>query len=247
MKCIILVGGYATRMGQLTKNKAKSLLEIECDTVLDIIINNIEHSTKMIDEYILVTNETFYTDFIEWRDNNHSITKKITIISDGSKSDAEKVGAGTALINVLEYLKTKDDVFVIAGDNIINFSLDYIFDAFKTGSTSFIMYYIEPDIDRLTRTGVIEINEDGYIISMEEKPKYPKSNYAVPPFYWLKNSDIKLLLNIFKKQVKIDSMGKIILELCKYSKINTKIMLGERYDIGFINDYEYVKNKQKIK
>ena len=60
MKCIVLVGGYATRMYPLAINVPKALLELGDSTVLDNILDNVINSSNMIDEYILVTNDTFY-------------------------------------------------------------------------------------------------------------------------------------------------------------------------------------------
>jgi glucose-1-phosphate thymidylyltransferase len=231
----MLVGGYATRLKALTKNKAKALLEINNQTVLDIVFDNIKTSTVDIDEYILVTNDTFYDDFVEWKNKQDIDT--IKVISDGSTCNQNKVGAGSALLKTIEKLNICDDIFVVAGDNILDFSLKYIFEDFKMSTYSNLMYYNEIDIERLKRTGIIEIDENNIVISMEEKPKFPKTNYAVPPFYWLKKDDVQLLLKLFKDSPKIDSMGFIMCELCKYTKVSAKKMKGKRYSVGTIGEY----------
>lgn len=240
MKCIMLVGGYATRLENLTKNKAKALLQINHRTILDIIFDNIKGSTNDIDEYILVTNDTFYDDFVAW--NNKQDIKSITIISDGSTCNEKKVGAGTALVKTIEKLSVNDDIFVLAGDNILDFSLQYIFDDFKIDTYSNLMYYNELEEEKLKKTGIIEIDKNNMILSMEEKPVNPKTNYAVPPFYWIKKHDVELLLKIFKDSPKIDSMGSIMCELCKHTKIRAKKMNGKRYSVGTTQEYNNVLN-----
>ena len=237
MKCIMLVGGYATRMYPLAVNIPKALLELNGSTVLDNILDNIIKSSNTIDEYILVTNDTFYNDFINWK-NKNNYQENITIISDGSTSKDNKVGAVSAVIKTINELKIDDDLLIMAGDNILDFSLGYIFDEFMNNDNSCIMYYSELDKKRLSKTGVIELDDNNNVLDMEEKPTNPKTNYAVPPFYWLKRKDIKKMLELFSNKIKIDSMGEIILNLCKCTNIYAIKMNGRRYDVGTKEEYQ---------
>lgn len=236
MKSIILVGGYATRMGNLTKNIPKALLKIKGNTVLDLILERIILDNSIIDEYILVTNDTFYQDFINWKKSTN-YQNKITIISDGSTSNSNKIGATSAIIKTIKELKIEDDIFILAGDNLIDFSLQYIFDLYMNTNDSYIMYYQEDNLDKLKKTGVITL-EDDMVIEFQEKPKEPKTNYAVPPFYFLRKKDIKLLLDLFQVKEKVDSMGEIIKLLCNKTRIKGIRMKGNRYDIGSIEEYQ---------
>lgn len=236
MKCILLVGGYARRMYPLTENVPKPLLKVNDKTVLDIILDIIDGSTNEIDEYILITNETFYENFVAWSESS-KYREKIKIISDGSTSDEKKVGATTALIQTLISYEVDDDVLVLAGDNILDFSLDYIFKYFMNNPYSCIMYYNEDKNEKLRKTGVIEIDCDDFVSSMEEKPEKPKSPHAVPPFYWLKKEDVKKLIKKFENTNHIDSLGTIILKLCEETKIKAIKMHGKRYDVGSVDEY----------
>jgi len=238
MKCIVLVGGYATRMYPLTVNFPKALLEINGTTVLDHLLQNV-FSCGIIDEYILVTNDTFYEQFITWKKNNN-YQEKITIVSDGSNSSTNKIGATSAVIKTIKDKNIDDDILIIAGDNILDFSLDYIFEDFINNDSSCVMFYEEYDKLKLSKTGVIELDLENYIISLEEKPCFPKTNYAVPPFYWLKKHDVKRILFMFDDTKKVDSLGAIIINLCKNTKIKAIPMIGKRYDIGSIEEYKKI-------
>lgn len=241
MKGILLVGGYARRMYPITENIPKHLLKINDKTVLDIILDIVD-STNFIDEYILITNDTFYENFIMWQKQS-KYKDKVKIISDGSTSDERKVGATTALIQTLKNYKIDDDIFVLAGDNILDFSLDYIFEYFVNNSYSCVMYYEEKQIEKLKKTGVIELDNYGFISSMEEKPVVPKSNCAMPPFYWLKKEDIKKLIDNFENTISVDSLGTIILKLFAETKIKAIKMNGKRYDVGSLDDYYKIADK----
>ena len=244
MKCIVLVGGYATRMHPIAVNKPKALLELNDNTVLDNILDNIIRSSNIIDEYILVTNDTFYEQFINWK-NKNNYKENITIISDGSTSKDNKIGSVSAVIKTINDSKIDDDILIMAGDNIIDFSLQYIFDEFINNNNSCIMYYEEQDKKKLSKTGIIELDDNNFVLGMEEKPINPKTNYAVPPFYWLKKKDIKKLLSLFSNNTKIDAMGEIILSLCQHTKIKGLKMNGKRYDIGSIDEYHSLKQNRR--
>lgn len=238
MKCIVLVGGYATRMYPLTVNFPKALLEVDGITILDRLLQNVM-LCNIIDEYILVTNDTFYDQFVTWKKNN-DYSEKITIISDGSNSSVNKVGATSAVIKTIKEQNIDDDILIMAGDNILDFSLDYIFEYFINNDSSCIMFYEELDKLKLSKTGVIELDSGNYIISLEEKPSFPKTNYAVPPFYWLKKHDVKEMLFLFDDDKSVDALGAIIVNLCKNTSIKAIPMVGKRYDVGSLEEYKKI-------
>lgn len=77
----------------------------------------------------------------------------------------------------------EDGVLVLAGDNLLDFSIKGFLDFYKEKNATCIMRHYEPSLEKLQRTGVVEVDSSDKVISMEEKPKEPKSNWAVPPFY----------------------------------------------------------------
>lgn len=238
MKCIILCAGYATRMYPLTQKKAKALLEINDKCVLDLIWNNIMSSTNLIDEMFLVTNNLFYDDFLKWKDKQKN-NNKIKIINDGTNKVEEALGSVGDLMHVLKKENINDDILIMAGDNILDFSLDYVFDQFENSLNSYIIYTEENDIKKLRKTGVVQIDENDYVISMEEKPNNPKSNYSVPPFYFIKKKDLNQILKIFSNK-QVDSMGEIIINLIQTTNIKALKMRGNRIDVGSIEEYNNI-------
>ncbi len=240
MKCIILCAGYATRMYPLTKNKAKALLEINDRCVLDLIWENVKHSTNLIDKMILVSNNLFYHDFLDWK-NNHKDANMIKVLNDGTNNEKEALGSVSDLMLALNQEKINDDILIMAGDNLLDFSLDYVFEQFENSSNSYIIYTEENDINKLRKTGVVQAAEDGQVIAMEEKPQKPKSSYAVPPFYFIKKKDVKEILSIFSNK-QVDSMGEIIINLINVTTIKALKMKGNRVDIGSLEEYNSILN-----
>ena len=240
MKCIILCAGYATRMYPLTKNKAKALLEINDRCVLDLIWENVLESTDLIDEIILVSNNLFYQDFLDWKDKRKD-ANMIKVLNDGTNNVKEALGSVGDLMLALKEENIDDDILIMAGDNILDFSLDYVFEQFNNSSNSHIIYCEENDINKLRKTGVVQIDDCGKVISMEEKPRNPKSNFSVPPFYFIKKKDVKEILNIFADK-QVDSMGEIIINLINVATTNALKMRGERIDVGSIEEYKSIVN-----
>jgi len=66
MKNIVIAAGYATRLGELTKNYPKPLLKIGDSTILDLILADIDNISD-IDEHIIITNHKFAHIFDEWK------------------------------------------------------------------------------------------------------------------------------------------------------------------------------------
>ena len=76
----------------------------------------------------------------------------------------------------------------------------------------------------------------------EEKPKEPKGNLAVPPFYCYSACDVKRIQEALNNGCGYDAPGSFAAWLSKQTPMHAYFMQGKRYDIGDINSYEYVKN-----
>lgn len=240
MKCIILAAGYATRLYPLIENFPKPLLDINGKTILDYLIDDLEKGNN-IDEYIVITNHKFHHIFEEWAKDN----EKIKVIDDGTTSNENRIGALNDICYVMDNTNLDNDVLVIAGDNLLDFSLNEFIDYAKEKDTTCIMTYKLDDIEKLKRTGVLELDENNKVISMEEKPEIPKSNYASPPFYYYKLKDLGLINEALYDGVSGDAPGSFISWLCNRSDIYAYLMPGNRYDIGNKESLEEVKRIYK--
>lgn len=241
MKCLILAAGYATRLYPLTENFPKSLLKVQDKTILDHLVDDID-SLKEVDEYVVISNHKFYNHFIEWA---QSKSQKITVIDDGTVSNETRLGAVKDIQFAIETLKIDDDVLVIAGDNVLDFSLTKFITYAKNKDTSCIMRYYEGDIARLKKSGVASIDNSDKVVDMVEKPLEPKSNWCCPPFYFYKRDDAKKIPNAIADGCGIDAPGSFVAWLCKKSIVHAMEMHGKRYDIGNLESYEKVQKEYK--
>jgi len=241
MKCIILAAGYATRLYPLTENFPKPLLEINNKTILDYLIEDLE-TKNYIDEYVVVSNHKFYNIFNDW---SKKYNDKVKVIDDGSTTNDNRLGAVNDIRFAIDKLNINEDVLVIAGDNLLDFSLNLFIEYALSKKTSCVMRHYQSDINKLKKTGVLEIDNNDRVLNMEEKPLVPKSNYACPPFYYYLANDLKLLDIAIKDGCNIDAPGSFVSWLCKKSIIHAYLMPGNRYDIGTIDSYERIKENYK--
>ena len=234
MKCIFLCAGYATRMYPLTKNFPKSLLKIKGKPLINYLIDDLENK-KYINEYIIISNHKFINFFNSWKKQQK--IKNITILDDGTTSNETRLGAVKDIEFGIETLKINEDILVVAGDNLLDFSLNEFIEYFNIKKSNCVMTYNEKETTRLQRTGVAVIDSNDLIIEMEEKPKMPKSNNAIPPFYIFEKNDLSELANGINDGCFLDSPGGFIEWLSKRKKVYAFHMPGKRVDIGNLDDY----------
>ena len=234
MQCVLLAAGYATRLYPLTENFPKPLLEVQGKTILDWLLEDIAN-TGLVDEYVVISNHKFAGKFEEWA-AAHKLN--ITVLDDGTESNETRLGAVKDIEFAIEALNLDDDLLVIAGDNLLDFSLTGFIQYSLQKGTTCIMRYYEPSVERLHKSGVVEVDESGRVLSMEEKPSEPKSHWCAPAFYIYKREDVKLVKVGIESGCGVDAPGSFIAWLCTQTSVHAYEMPGRRYDIGNLESYE---------
>ena len=242
MKCLILAAGYATRLYPLTENFPKPLLKVGEKTILDWLIDDIDPA-GLVDTYVVISNHKFAHHFEAWAKEK---TQNIVVVDDGTGSNETRLGAVCDVQFAIDKLGLDDDMLVIAGDNVLDFSLaKFVADA-REKQTSCIMRYYEPEEKKLVKCGVVELVENDRILSMEEKPAQPKSHWCCPPFYVYTREDAKKVKEaIESKKCGTDAPGSFIAWLSTVTAVHAMKMPGKRYDIGNLASYEQVQKDYK--
>lgn len=235
MKNIVIAAGYATRLYPLTENFPKPLLKVGNRNILERILDDVD-SQPEIDSHIIVTNHRFASMFEDWA-KKVSYTKPITIIDDGTSTNATRLGAVRDLLLAIEKCAVDDDIMVLAADNILEFSLRGFIDFFHEKGTSVIMCHHEPELKRLQRTGVIAVDDNMKVLEMQEKPEIPVSNWAVPPFYIYSRKDLPLIQDCLAHGCGYDAPGNLAHYLADVSILHAWPMPAGRFDIGSLDSY----------
>ncbi len=241
MKCLILAAGYATRLYPLTENFPKPLLAVQGKTILDWLIDDID-TLGVVDEYVVISNHKFAHHFDKWVAGK---AQRITVVDDGTGTNETRLGAVRDIQYAIDALGLDDDMLVIAGDNLLDFSLTKFITYTQTKNTSCIMRYYEANPEKLKKCGVVTIDGNDKIIDMAEKPAEPKSNWCCPPFYYYTREDAKLVKVGVQSGCGVDAPGSYIAWLCTQTPIHAMEMPGKRYDIGNLESYKRVQDEYK--
>ena len=244
MKNIVLAAGYATRLGELTKNFPKPLLKIGNSTILGRMLDDID-AIDDITEHIIVTNHKFAPIFEQWATEQH-YSKPITIIDDGTETNDTRLGAVNDLLLVLNTPSMRENpegILVVAADNLLFFSFREFIDFAKQKDTSCIMCHEQPSLEKLQRTGVAELDSNNKVLGIEEKPQNPKSHWAVPPFYIYLKNDLDLVRHSVENGCGKDAPGNLAHYMVEHTTMHAWQMTAGRFDIGSLDTYREAVEK----
>jgi glucose-1-phosphate thymidylyltransferase len=181
MKGIILAGGAGSRLYPLTLVASKQLQPVYDKPMVYYPLTTLIESG--IREFCLISTP-------------HDLPRFKQLLGDGSawglsieyREQAKPAGIAQAFL-IAESFIGSDAVTLILGDNIFygGDTFQRAFADFKTGATIFGYHVNDPE-----RYGVVEFDADGKAVSIEEKPKSPKSNYAVPGLYIYDNEIVAI-------------------------------------------------------
>jgi len=180
VKALVLAAGYATRLRPLTDTWAKELLPVGGRPMLDWIVDAIRE-VQEIDAVHVVTNAHKAPAFRDWAAHG---ARDVTIHDDGTTSNDDRLGAIGDLAFFLESTGTDDDVLVIAGDNLFEFSLRALvrFWRERAGSSAIAVRDVG-SLELAARYGVIALDDDGRVVEFVEKPERPKSTLVATATY----------------------------------------------------------------
>ena len=183
MKAIVLAGGYATRLWPITRHRPKMFLPLGGTTAVDRIYAELE-ALDRIDEVFVSTNERFAPDFEAHIESEGYEKPRLSV--EETTAEEEKLGVVGALSQLLDREGIDDDLLVIAGDNLFGFEMRDFLDQFEAVDGPTIGTYDVGDSDLATSYGVVEVDDDGRIVDLQEKPEEPPSTlvstgcYAFP-------------------------------------------------------------------
>jgi glucose-1-phosphate thymidylyltransferase len=185
MKGIILAGGAGTRMYPISKIYSKQLTLIYDKPLIYYPLSIL--MLAGIREILIISNDVTIPHYKNLFGDGSQVGLKIEYAEQSAPNGiAESFIIGAQFIG-------NDSVTLILGDNIFYGKLDYLYDAVEnnTGATVFGYRVNDPE-----RYGIVEFDNDGNAISLEEKPGKPKSDYAVPGLYIYNNDVVNISKNL---------------------------------------------------
>jgi len=226
LKALVLAAGYATRLSPLTDSFPKMLLPLAERPMLDYLVDRLREVGE-IEEIHLVTNARFATAFADWAPDD------VTVHDDGTTSNEDRLGAIGDIAFALERGGLEgEDLLVVAGDNLIGYSLaDYV-DFWRAKGGSAIAVHQVEDRELLSQYGVVEVDEDDRVVGLEEKPAEPKSDLAATASYLYSGEHLALLPRYFEEGNPPDAPGNFMVWLHTREPVYGYRVSGEWHDIG---------------
>ncbi len=228
MKCLILAGGFATRLYPLTLNKAKALLEFKGKPTITHIVNRVPPDI----EILVSTNKKFKSDFLKWQ---KTLDKPVKIYIEEALEDGQKIGAVGAIDFWIKNKRISEDLLVIAADNYFEFNLSALLADFD-GRTPLIAVRDVGDknkaceIDKGCQVGLVTL-ENNRVVKLDEKPPEPTSSIIATGIYIIP-ACVFPILSHYCSQKKQDNMGSFIAYLLNIEEVRAFTFNEVWIDIG---------------
>ncbi|MCL4383933.1 sugar phosphate nucleotidyltransferase [Patescibacteria group bacterium] len=179
MKGIVLAGGKATRLRPLTKITSKQLLPVYNKPMIYYPLETLIKAG--IKDILIIIAPDYSGHFLNLLGSGREFGAKFSY-----EIQEEPRGLADAFI-IGENFIGSDNVTLILGDNIFDMDFSQAIGGFKKGGLVFAKKVADPE-----RYGVVEFDKSRNVVSIEEKPSKPKSNYAVPGLYVYDNRVIDI-------------------------------------------------------
>lgn len=214
MKGIILAGGSGTRLYPITKVYSKQLALIYDKPLIYYPLSLL--MLGGIKDILIISNDETIPLYQKLFSDGSNLGMNIEYaIQPAPNGIAEAFIIGNKFIG-------NDSVTLVLGDNIFYGKFNFLYEAFanhKIGGTIFAYKVTDPE-----RYGVVEFDKEGKAISIEEKPKNPKSKYAVPGLYIYDNQVVDISKNLkpsARGELEITDVNKVYLNL---KQLNVQII-----------------------
>ena len=227
MKALVLAAGYATRLRPLTDTWAKELLPVGGRPILDWIVDAIRQVADITEVHV-VTNARKAPAFLAWANG-----KDVRVHDDGTVSNDDRLGAIGDLAFVLERTGIDDDLLVIAGDNLFEFSLADLVAFWRAKEHASAVAVRDVGTPELARQyGVVALDADDRIVDFVEKPAEPRSTLAATATYLYAREHVALVPEYLAAGNAADQPGRLVDWLHSREPVYGWVFHEPWFDIG---------------
>jgi glucose-1-phosphate thymidylyltransferase len=227
MKALLLAAGYGTRLRPLTDRVPKELLPVGGRPIVDWILDRVAE-VEEVDEVHVVTNAAKAPHFAEWAE-----TRSVVVHDDGTLTNEDRLGAIGDLAFVLERIGLDDDLLVVAGDNLFEFSLAaYVRWWRELGRASAIAVRDVRSRDLATRYGIVDVDPDARVRAFVEKPADPPSTLAAIATYVYHREHLPLVSRYLEEGNDPDQPGRLVAWLHPREPVYAYRFEESWFDIG---------------
>jgi glucose-1-phosphate thymidylyltransferase len=238
LNILFLAAGYGTRLKKIGEQTPKGLFKNSKNTSITDMIVGCLKKIPQIQDWALVSNNRFFENYQDYFSQNYP-QLKIRILNDGTNNPEERLGSLGDLVFVLDELNWWDkSVLVLASDRTPEGIIPHLVKLYNQHPDCFITCVAQQSKEIIAnRSGCAELDSNQQIISFEEKPAQPKSNYQAIPFYIFPQKSLKLLKKYHQSNKNMDAPGNIIPWLLQHNfPVYAHITNKTSIDIGNLED-----------
>ncbi|MHC1591610.1 MAG: glucose-1-phosphate thymidylyltransferase [Candidatus Helarchaeales archaeon] len=222
MKAVVLSGGSGTRLRPFTFTQAKQLIPVANKPILFYLLEDVKRSG--IDDVAIIVGDT-----------REEVKEKV---GDGSRFGLnityveQEAPLGIAHAVKLTEGFIKDDPFVvILGDNLLNYSIKDLVEQFEKSDSD--AHILLTHVKNPERFGVAELDENGNVINLVEKPKQPKSDLALVGIYFFRPIIFEMIKQLkFSWRNELEITDAIDMLVKNGHKVKAEIITGWWKDTG---------------
>jgi glucose-1-phosphate thymidylyltransferase len=202
--------------------------------MVDWILDKVRETSA--DEIHVVTNARFAADFERWAEG-----KDIHVHDDGTTSNDDRLGA----IGDIAFVGLDDDLLVIAGDNLFDYSLADYEAYWRAKGSSCVAVHDVGDRELAKKYGVVDVDEHDRIVGFAEKPEDPPTTLCATATYLYVRDHVRLVRTYLDQGNPRDAPGNFIGWLRERAPVYAYRLPGQWYDIGDANQLLEADNRMR--
>jgi glucose-1-phosphate thymidylyltransferase len=189
--------------------------------MVDWILDRIAETSA--EEVHLVTNARFAGDFARWAED-----REVVVHNDGTTSNEDRLGA----IGDIHFVGLDDDLLVVAGDNLFDYSLADYEEFWRTKGRSCVAVLDVGDPELAKKYGIVDVDEDDRVTGFVEKPENPPTTLCATATYFYDQEHVRLISTYLEEGNAPDAPGNLVAWLHPRVPVYAYRFSGEWYDIG---------------
>jgi glucose-1-phosphate thymidylyltransferase len=228
MQALILAAGYGTRLYPLTQTVAKPLLPLADRPMVDYLLDRIRE-VEEVEAVHVVTNHRFAASFLDWAES-----RDVRVHDDGTTSEDDRLGAIGDIQFVVDRAGLEhEDLLVIAGDNLFDYSLaDFVRWWHGKGEASAVVLYDVGSLELAAQYGIVEVDANDRLLSFVEKPEQPRTTLAATAAYIFHREHVPLIRRYLDEGNVPDQPGRLVAWLVSRVPVHGYRAGGDWRDIG---------------
>ena len=223
------------------------LLPLAGRPMLDYLVERIEEVDD-VDELHVVTNARFAADLEAWA-AQRSGSRPVVVWNDGTTSNEDRRGAiGDIRFTIEQAGLEGEELLVVAADNLVEYSLeDFVRFWRQKGQGAAIAVHRVADPELIKQYGVVELDADDRVVSLEEKPAEPRSDLAATAAYLYRAEHAEAILTYLAEGNPPDAPGNFVVWLYPRAPVYGYRFEGGWMDIGDPQQLLEADNRMRVR